>query len=496
MGVTMDVVMGNGRCHATQKLTMIKKYTITPDDVMEALRLWHGGEATEWPLARLRLGLEATRNVEAFSSLAEGGPAAQNRAVLSHGLTILRGAAPEAEELLRDRFEHRRDVLAVANRLNVSESSIYYRQRQAITQLTDILNNLEEGAGIDWRERMFNRLDLPSYGRLVGVDEARQLLFDALSVPNEHFIVSIDGLGGMGKTALADCLTRDLIEAMQFDEIAWTTAKQTHLSSLGRLKVESGRPALTFPLLIDKLADQFDLPMSAFNSQVQRQKMTKQYLRERACLVVVDNLETVADYRSLLPSLRQWQNPSKFLLTSRFRLLDEPDVFSFSQKELTAESASELIRQEAKRTGFHALAEADEAELRPIYEAVGGNPLALKLIVGQLKFRSLPRVLSRFEQAADGQNRDELFEYIYREIWESLRDESKMTLLALTQAGATGFTFEHLTAVSGLPETVLDECLERLILLSLVDLGGNLLERRYRLHRLTEVFLLKMFEGH
>jgi hypothetical protein len=223
--------------------------------------------------------------------------------------------------------------------------------------------------------------------------------------------------------------------------------------------------------------------------------MTRQYLRERACLVVVDNLETVADYRSLLPSLRQWQNPSKFLITSRFRLLDEPDVFSFSQQELSQVAAFELIRQEAKRTGFHSLARADEEELQPIYSAVGGNPLALKLIVGQLRFRSLPRVLSRFEQATGNGNRDELFEYIYREIWESLGDESKIALLALTQAGATGFTFEHLSAVSGLTEPVLDECLERLILLSLVDLGGNLSERRYRLHRLTEVFLLKMFES-
>lgn len=466
---------------------------ITADDVIEALRIWHGNETQNWPLAHLRIGLEATRNEEAFSSLAEGGPAAQNRAILSWGLALLRTVSPEAEELLRERFEHRRDVLAVANRLNVSESSIYYRQRQGINQLTDILNNLEESSGISWRERMINRLDLPSYSKLVGVEDARQSLLEALTPDSGHYIISIDGLGGMGKTALADQVTRDAIELMQFDEIAWTTAKQTHLSSLGRLKVESGRPSLTFPLLIDKLADQFEIPMNSFNSQLQRQKITKQYLQERACLVVIDNLETVADYRSLLPSLRKWQNPSKFLLTSRFRLLDEPDVFSLSQKELTVEGAFELIRLEARRTGFTSLTNADESELKPIYEAVGGNPLALKLIVGQLKFRSLPRVLSRFDQSTD-ENRDELFEYIYREIWETLQDDSKMTLLALTQAGATGFTFEHLVNVSGLPEHVVDNCLEKLILLSLVDIGGNLIERRYRLHRLTEVFLLKMFD--
>jgi DNA-binding IclR family transcriptional regulator len=68
-----------------------------------------------------------------------------------------------------------------------------------------------------------------------------------------------------------------------------------------------------------------------------------------------------------------------------------------------------------------------------------------------------------------------------------------MTLLALTQAGETGFNLDHLVAVSSLPEATVDQCLQELILLSLVDLKGSLFERRYSLHRLTEVFLLRMF---
>ncbi|MCZ7667354.1 MAG: hypothetical protein M5U34_09175 [Chloroflexi bacterium] len=115
------------------------------------------------------------------------------------------------------------------------------------------------------------------------------------------------------------------------------------------------------------------------------------------------------------------------------------------------------------------------------------------MIVGQLRFRSLPRVLARYQ---DGEqlSQDKLFEYIYQEIWETLDEENKTTLLALTQSSETGFTFEHLVSISDLPESSVDRCLENLILLSLVELGGNLYERRYRLHRLTEMFLLNMFK--
>lgn len=470
------------------ELTIIK-----PEDVLEALRLWHGGETARWPLAHLRLGLQVLQDEQLYSSLAESGPSAQNRAILSLGLEHLRLSAPESEELLRERFENRRDVLAVANSLNISESSLYYRQRQAVSQLTEILLDLEKQAGQSWRERMLARLEIPSYAQLVGIEEVKARLTSALLEKKSHFIISIDGLGGIGKTSLANQIARDVIQTTRFDEIAWITAKHTHLSTLGRLQIESGRPVLTFPMLVDKLTTQFELPEKEERTQLQQQQLVKRFLRERACLIIIDNLETVADYRSLLPELRKWQNPSKFLLTSRLRLLDEPDVFSISLRELPPTAAFELLRLEAKRTGFKDLAAATDEALQKIYDTVGGNPLALKLIVGQLRFHSLPRVLERFAHTHSTEKGTGLFDYIYQEIWESLTDNRRITLLALTQAGETGFTFEHLVSVSMLDESIVADSLEELILLSLVDQKGSLFERRYSLHRLTTAFLLRTF---
>ena len=466
---------------------------ISSDNVLEALRLWHGGDSPNWPLAKLRVALQIPQQKETYSSLAEAGPAAQNRAILSLGLDELKKAAPEAEDLLRARFEHRRDVISVANSLNISEPSVYYRQRQAVHQLTEILIQLESSASADWRSRMTARLELQTYSRLIGVEQSQAALLEALMDEQSHFIVALDGLGGIGKTALADQMTRDLIQTTRFDEIAWVTAKHTHLSTLGRLQIESGRPALTFPMLVDKLANQFDIPQEEELTQLEQQRLVKHFLTDRACLIVIDNLETVADYHNLLPELRKWQRPTKFLLTSRLRLLDEPGVFSLPLKELTIDSAYRLIRFEAERTGFTDLAKASDTDLQAIYHAVGGNPLALKLITGQLRFHSLSHVLKRFGQANNTPSEAGIFDYIYREIWETLDDDHKMTLLALTQASDTGFNLEHLSEISSLSIELVSQILEKLILLSMVDLSGNFLERRYRLHRLTEVFLLKMF---
>src|SRR5690606_10618697 len=98
-------------------------------------------------------------------------------------------------------------------------------------------------------------------------------------------------------------------------------------------------------------------------------------------------------------------------------------------------SSLQLIRQEAKRGGFTDLAAASDEDILKIYEVVGGNPLALKLIIGQLRFYSLSSVLSRFAAKKLTETNEGIFDYIFREIWESLDDNSKTILISLTQAG-------------------------------------------------------------
>jgi hypothetical protein len=472
---------------------MEEPVVVSSEDVLEALRLWHGGSPAIWPLARLRLSLLAGVDEQAaHGTLAEAGSAARNRAVLGRGLDVLRGQDPGGHDLLLQRFQHRRDVMELANQLNISKQGLLYRQRQAISQLTNILIGLEESASRAWQQKIMGRLELPSYQHLVGIEGAQDVLTEALLADDAYFVTAVDGLGGIGKTALTDQVVRNLMPLTRFDDIAWVTAKQTHLSSMGRLQVESGRPALTFPMLVEELATQFELPPTA--SQLQRQRSLKEYLRDYACLVVVDNLETVADYQALLPELQQWQRPSKFLLTSRRRLLDQPAVFSLSLQELPPAAALELMRREARRGGFTELEEADDGMLQQIYEAVGGNPLALKLLIGQLRFHSLPEVLRRLQPGSHVRNSDGLFDYIYGEVWESLSENSKETLISLLDAGSSGFTFEYLTSLITFPVAALPEALEELILLSLVEQVGALESRRYRLHRLTELFLRRMLE--
>jgi DNA-binding MarR family transcriptional regulator len=472
---------------------MTEEEIVNAEQILEALQLWHEGETAVWPLAHLRLGLHIRSEQAHYGTLADTGPAAQNRAILSLALDKLRTIHSESEELLRQRFEHRQDILVITNSMNMSRSSFFYRQKHAVIQLTEILNELEKEARLDWQEQMISRLEPPTYTTLVGIEETYQLLANVLMAEGEPFILCLDGLGGLGKTALADYLARQAIATVRFDEIAWVTAKQTHLSTRGRLQIDSGRPALTFPMLIDELTTRFDLPQSFNGSQLHKQRLVRHHLQESPCLIIIDNLETVADYAALIPELKKWQNPSKFLITSRLRLLDQPGVFSYSLTELRETAVYQLIRQEAKRTGFADLERASDEELRQVYQIVGGNPLAIKLVIGQLRYHSLQRVLTRIT-ASHNESGIGLFDYIYQEAWDSLDEPSQTTLIALTHAGDNGFTLEHLIEVAGISPASVERAVEELVILSLVDLRGSLFDRRYSLHRLTEMFLLQMMD--
>lgn len=335
---------------------------------------------------------------------------------------------------------------------------------------------------------------------LFGVDNALATVGAALTAPDRSWLVSIEGIGGLGKTTLAHTLVKQLLEGgaqandtaaqaaggVHYQDIGWVSAKQQeYLPDRG--VQATGKAALDEEALMDQLLAQLaDGPYPTGNSREKRVALT-QLLKEKVCLVVVDNLETAIDYQALLPLLRHLANPSKFLITSRMSLAGQGDVFAYSLAELSADDALAFIRHEATNRGMVALTAATDEQLLPIYATVGGNPLALKLVLGQLQFLPLDQILASLRQA-DSYQTDQLYTYIYWQTWQMLDATSRHLLLCLPVV--PNATFAQLTTISGLATAALQRAIMTLRSLSLVELGGDLNEPRYRLHRLTETFLM------
>jgi hypothetical protein len=213
-------------------------------------------------------------------------------------------------------------------------------------------------------------------------------------------------------------------------------------------------------------------------------------LKNRPHLLILDNLETAVDYQEILPLLRELNQWAWILLTSRVALHEQPNLHLTNLAELPLSDAADFIRDEARRRGITDLAEASPEHISQIYDIAGGNPLALKLIIGQVHLRSLPTILTDFKEAR-GQKVEALYTFIYQRAWHLLDDTARRVLITMPLVAAPGTTLEHLAGVSEVAYNQLDQALDLLICLSLVQVGGSLTERRYSIHRLTETFLHK-----
>ena len=333
----------------------------------------------------------------------------------------------------------------------------------------------------------FARLELPPEQRLFGVEAARRKLLDRFQADHAPWLLALDGIGGIGKTTLAGALVTDLMQADQYYDLAWISAKQEEFVPGSGIQAID-RPALNEATLIDALLEQLNSQIPLTSSPEEKMLALTNLFQRQRYLVVVDNLETVADYKALLPLLRRLANPSKFLLTTRYSLYQEDDVYCFSLAELAQEDVLAFISYEAEVRGLPILANAPPSQLRRIYTVVGGNPLALKLVIGQLKIFPLSQVLDNLKQA-QGKKTEELYTYIYWQAWQSLDEAGQAVLLSMPLA--QGGDLLQLKALSGLEDDVLHLAIERLAGLSLLEISGDLEHHRYRVHRLTESFLLE-----
>lgn len=337
-----------------------------------------------------------------------------------------------------------------------------------------------EPVTIAWPSHLPNEPYYPLPGR----ERELNALLASLKDPQGSIVITIDGLGGLGKTALALELTRRALHQGVFKSVIGGSAKQELFTGGEIVKVNEA--TLGFDALLDAIARQCGrwelttLPLD------EKRVLIAQLLRQQRYLVLVDNLETAENADALVFQLRNLLGVSRAIVTSR-RQIRHDFVRAHTLNELRLEDSLFFLRKDLEERSVEQLLHASEEKLVAIHKVTGGAPLALKLVVAQARFLDLDVILRRLSNAGS-----KLYSFIYRQSWEQLSLVAQKILIYIGRTVVTTIGWEELAAV-GIEITDSEEqllaSLDELVASSLLEVSLAANQVRYGTHQLTRQFV-------
>jgi hypothetical protein len=351
--------------------------------------------------------------------------------------------------------------------------------RDALLQLTDAIAERKLlSSGEISQPVVRQNLPQPNYERFIGRGTELKQIHKLLSPKSRHFVITIDGIGGIGKSTLALEVASSYLRYYhkipaeeRFDAIIWTTAKQTTLTGEGIItRTQTLRTLEDIYTSVALTLDREDISQAQLDEQ---DNLIRQALMKQRTLLIIDNLETVDDDR-ILTFIREVPAPTKVIVTTRHRL----DIaYPIRLVGMSETEALDLIRDESRQKGIT----LTEIESHQLYLRTGGVPLAIVWSIAQMGFGyGVASVLIRL-----GQPKADIAKFCFEGVVERIRATPPYKLLVALSLFATDASREALGIVSNLPVLDRDDGLVELEKLSLVNKHGN----RFQLLPLTKAYV-------
>ncbi len=237
--------------------------------------------------------------------------------------------------------------------------------------------------------QIYQNLPTPDHQAFTGRTTELTRLLQLLNWESKVNRITIHGMGGIGKTALAlevafQCNYASLNPSQfqtipQFEAIIFVSAKSQQFTDLGIFKCSQPRRNLAAILrVIAQTLQCTDILKTDLEEQCER---VQEYLKHLRTLLILDNLETLEDPQDTLPFILNLPPTVKVVITTR-------EQVGFTPIHLDSLSELEGLNLIKHHCQHKQIAIADQ-EAQELYQKTAGIPLAIVYAVGQLNYSSL-----------------------------------------------------------------------------------------------------------
>ena len=340
--------------------------------------------------------------------------------------------------------------------------------------------------------KMRHNLPARSYSQFIGREEEMQKILDFLDHKHASHLITIDGIGGVGKTTLAleaaylclEATQKQLYDKPHFEAFVFTSAKIESLDPDG-IRRELN-PHRSLDDIFRAISMTFrDSETMQVPHEDQMSRIRNDILSRQNTLLIVDNIELMEGLPEVKSFLYDLPANVKVLITTREK------SYTFLPVSLNCLSRSEsikLIWQQAKEKAI----DLNTQDVDRLCDVTGGLPLAIVYAVGRLAAcHNIDSVLEGV-----GLAEGDLACFMFQKSVKEMQGKASHKLLMTRAVFSDSPTRCGLVQVSGLTDSPqdIDDALAYLNRLSFISLDQE--TQRYKMFSLTREYALAVLSDH
>jgi tetratricopeptide (TPR) repeat protein len=332
-------------------------------------------------------------------------------------------------------------------------------EREAILRYTKQIESLTSGGRE--QEKALVLANLPRRPFFVGREEEIKAIFESLNPNSRTFIIGIEGIGGVGKSALATEGAHLCVEKELFESVIWISSKESTLTLHGIEPVIPEAKSLSDILIT--IGTSLGNPTIG-NLSIQDQiKRAYNLLARNTTLLVLDNFESLSktEQHDILDFLRRSPITLKVIVTSRERVTEGQII---RLQGLSFEESNALLTWDAQQKNI----QLTQNQNKYLVDLTGGLPLALLWVQGQIAVLgySVTQVLDKLSMDAD----IPILQYCFNHSWNMLRHNNEKKLLFILALQPDSVSREAMKEIAGIgDDDIFESAISDLLQLTLIE---------------------------